>query len=78
MSKADRLAHIIHVYLTGELELDTAAAEVTRVYVARGWRFVLVESECQPRYRERMRVLAARVHVPVVSSSDVQQAARGV
>jgi hypothetical protein len=66
MSKSDRLSHIIEVYLTGELELDTAVAEVTHVYVERGWRFVLVESDCQPRYRERMRVLAARVHAQVL------------
>jgi hypothetical protein len=45
MSKSDRLSRIIEVYLSGELELDTAAAEVTHVYVERGWR---------------MRVLAAR------------------
>ncbi|HEY0351110.1 MAG TPA: hypothetical protein VGC48_03260 [Gemmatimonadales bacterium] len=68
MSKSDRLSHIIQVYLTGELELDTAAAEVTHVYVERGWRFVLIESHCQPRFRERMRVLASRVHAQVLAS----------
>jgi hypothetical protein len=67
MSKFERLSHIIEVYLAGELELDTAAAEVTQVYLNCGWRFVLVEAECQPRYRERMRVLAARVHAQVLS-----------
>jgi hypothetical protein len=65
MSKADRLSHIIQVYLAGELELNTAVAEVTHVYVERGWRFVLVEAECQPRHRERMRLLATRVHAAV-------------
>ena len=78
MSKSERLAHIIQVYLAGELELDTAAAEVTHVYLNRGWRFVLVESDCQPRYRKRMRVLAARVHAQVLSSSGVQQPSRRV
>ncbi|MFL5517544.1 MAG: hypothetical protein ACJ8DJ_15415 [Gemmatimonadales bacterium] len=66
MSKSERLAHIIQVYLAGELELDTAAAEVTHVYVKRGWHFVLIEAECQPQYRERMRVLATRVHAQVL------------
>jgi hypothetical protein len=66
MSKSDRLSHIIQVYLTGELELNTAAAEVSHVYVQRGWRFMLVECDCEPRYRERMRVLAARVHAQVL------------
>jgi hypothetical protein len=66
MSKSDRLSRIIQVYLTGELELDTAVAEVIHVYIHRGWRFVLIESECQPRYRERMRVLAARVEAEVL------------
>ena len=76
MSKSDRLSHIIQVYLAGELELDTAVAEVTHVYVERGWRFVLIEAECQPRYRERMRVLAARVQAQVLSSSEIQQSPR--
>jgi hypothetical protein len=62
MSKSDRLSRIIQVYLAGELELDTAVAEVTHVYVERGWRFVLVEAECHPRHRERMRLLASRIH----------------
>jgi hypothetical protein len=68
MSKSDRLSRIIQVYLDGELELDTAVAEVTHVYIERGWRFVLIESECQPRYRKRMRVLAARVEAEVLPS----------
>jgi hypothetical protein len=66
MSKFDRLSRIIEVYLAGELELETAVAEVTHVYVERGWRFVLIESECQPDYRERMRTLAARVEAEVL------------
>ena len=66
MSKSDRLSRIIQVYLAGELELETAVAEVTHVYIQRGWRFVLIESECQPGYRERMRVLAARVEAEVL------------
>jgi hypothetical protein len=78
MSKSDRLSHIIQVYLAGELELDTAVAEVTHVYVERGWRFVLVESDCQPQHRERMRALAARVHAQVLSSSEIQQPSRQV
>ena len=76
MSKSDRLSHIIQVYLAGELELDTAVAEVTHVYLERGWRFVLVEAECQPHYRERMRILAARVHAQVLSSPEIQQRSR--
>ena len=76
MSKSDRLSHIIQVYLAGELELDTAVAEVTHVYVERGWRFVLVESDCQPQYQERMRVLAARLQAQVLSSSEIQQPPR--
>ena len=67
MSKSDRLSHIIQVYLAGELELNTAVAEVIHVYVERGWRFVLVEAECQPRHRERMRLLATRVQAQVLS-----------
>jgi hypothetical protein len=66
MRKSDRLSHIIEVYLAGELELDTAVAEVTHVYLHRGWRFTLIEADCQPRYRERMRLLAARVEAEVL------------
>jgi hypothetical protein len=60
-SKSDRLAHIIQVYLEGELELDTAVAELVHVYVERGWRFSLIAAECEPRFRDRMRVLAIQV-----------------
>src|SRR3954471_1789504 len=66
MSKSDRLSRILQVYLAGELELETAVAEVTHVYIRRGWRFVLIETDCQPQYRERMRVLAARVKAEVL------------
>lgn len=78
MSKSDRLSHIIEVYLAGELGLDTAVAEVTHVYVERGWHFVLVEAECQPQYRDRMRRLAARIHCDVLSSFENRQPSRRV
>jgi hypothetical protein len=61
MSKTDRLSHIIEVYLTGDLELSTAVAELVHVYIERGWRFSLIESDCDPRYWERMRILAQQV-----------------
>jgi hypothetical protein len=61
MKRYDRLSHILQAYLEGELEVDTAVAELTHVYLERGWRFSLVEAECVPRYRTRMRILAARV-----------------
>jgi hypothetical protein len=61
MTKSDRLSHIIQVYLEGELELDTAVAELRQVYLKRGWRFSLLEDECDPRYKARMRTLAARI-----------------
>jgi hypothetical protein len=65
MSKSDRLAHIIQVYLAGDLELTTAAAELLHVYVEQGWRFSLRESECEPQYREPMRALARQVDAQV-------------
>jgi hypothetical protein len=61
MSKQDRLSHIIEVYLAGDLELNTAVAELVHVYIERGWRFSLNESDCDPQYRERMRTLARQV-----------------
>jgi hypothetical protein len=70
MSKADRLSHIIEVYLEGHLELNTAAAELVHVYVERGWRFSLVEAECAPRFRDRMRELAARVDAEVLGRRE--------
>jgi hypothetical protein len=45
----------------GHLELDTAAAQLTHVYVEHGWGFYLVEAECRPEHRERMRALASRM-----------------
>jgi|1186.fasta_scaffold501941_2 hypothetical protein len=60
MLKQDRLSHIIEVYLAGDLELDTAVAELVHVYIDRGWRFSLIETDCEPQFRERMRILAER------------------
>jgi hypothetical protein len=57
----DRLANIIQMYLEGELELDTAAAELTHIYVEHGFVFFLDETKCYPQHRERMRALAARM-----------------
>ena len=76
MSKSDRLASIIRVYLEGELELDTAVAELVYVFVERGWRFSLVEAECEPRHRERMHALAARVDAAVLARRE--SAGRGL
>jgi hypothetical protein len=67
MTKSDRLAHIIQVYLEGELDLDTAVAELIHVYVNRGWHFSLVEADCEPQYREQMRILAIRVQAEVLA-----------
>ena len=61
MSKSERLTRIVQVYLDGELELDTAVAELVHVYVEHGWRFSLVEADCDPRFRDRMYALAAEV-----------------
>jgi hypothetical protein len=66
MAKRDRLSHIIQVYLEGDLELDTAVAELVHVYVERGWRFSLVEADCAPQFRERMRALAIRVDAAIL------------
>jgi hypothetical protein len=57
----DRLANIIQTYLEGELELETAAAELTHIYLEHGWVFYLDETKCYPEHRERMRALAARM-----------------
>lgn len=70
MSKSDRLVHIIQVYLQGELELDTAVAELVYAYVVRGWRFSLIEAECDPRFRERMHLLAVRVDDAVLARRE--------
>jgi hypothetical protein len=66
MNRTNRLSHLIQVYLEGDLELDTAAAELTHVYLVRGWRFSLVEADCEPQYRDRMRLLARRIHADMI------------
>jgi hypothetical protein len=66
MAKRDRLSHIVQVYLEGDLELDTAVAELVHVYVERGWRFSLVEADCAPQFRDRMRALAVRVDAAIL------------
>ncbi|HEY9013862.1 MAG TPA: hypothetical protein VIM84_02215 [Gemmatimonadales bacterium] len=70
MSKSDRLAHIIEVYLEGDLELNTAVAELVHVYIVRGWRFSLVTAECEPRFRSRMRALALRVDAAILARRE--------
>jgi hypothetical protein len=70
MSKLDRLSNIVRVYLEGDLELDTAVAELVYAYVERGWRFSLVEAECEPRYRDRMHALAARVDAEILARRE--------
>lgn len=70
MSKSDRLAHIIQVYLEGDLELDTAVAELVYAYVVRGWRFSLIEAECEPQFRERMHLLAVRVDDAILARRE--------
>ena len=72
MSKSDRLANIIRVYLDGDLELDTAVAELVYAYVERGWRFSLIEAECEPRHRERMHALAVRVDAAIMARRESQ------
>jgi hypothetical protein len=67
MSKAERLSHIIQVYLEGNLELDTAVAELLHVYVERGWRFSLIEADCAPHFRDRMRALVIGVDAEVLA-----------
>jgi hypothetical protein len=70
MSKSDRLSNIIQVYLQGDLELDTAVAELVYAYVQRGWRFSLVEAECQPQYRHQMHALAVRVDAEILARRE--------
>jgi hypothetical protein len=70
MSKTDRLSQIIRVYLEGDLELDTAVAELVHAYVERGWRFSLVETECAPEFRDRMRTLAIRVDAEILEQRE--------
>jgi hypothetical protein len=76
MTKSDRLSNIIQVYLEGDLELDTAVAELVYAYVRRGWRFSLIESDCEPRFRGRMRALAARVDAEILARRE--SAGRGL
>jgi len=76
MTKSDRLSHIIQVYLEGQLELDTAVAELVYAFVERGWRFSLIEAECEPRFRERMRALAVRVDAQILARRE--SAGRGI
>jgi hypothetical protein len=76
MSKSDRLTNIIQIYLEGDLELDTAVAELVYAYVQRGWRFSLVQAECDPRYRDRMQALAERVDQEILARRE--SAGRGL
>ena len=57
----DRLSKLLQVYLDGVLQIDTAVAELIHVYVEHGWGFYLIEAECRPEYRDRMRALAMRM-----------------
>jgi hypothetical protein len=72
----DRLANIIKAYLDGDLQLETAAAELTHVYVEHGWAFYLNESECDPEHRERMRALAARVDAALLATGGAHRRGR--
>jgi hypothetical protein len=60
-ANTDRLSNLVAAYIDGRLELDTCVAELTHVYVEQGWAFYLVEAECAPEHRQRMRRLAARL-----------------
>jgi hypothetical protein len=75
----DRLSNIVAEYLAGHLELETAAAQLTHVYVEHGWGFYLVEAECRPEHRARMRALAARVEeaMNTVATSRRRSSGRG-
>jgi hypothetical protein len=70
MSKSDRLSHIIQVYLEGDLELDTAVAELVHAFVEQGWRFSLIEADCAPQFRDRMRILALRVDAEILARRE--------
>jgi hypothetical protein len=76
MTKSDRLTNLIQIYLAGDLELDTAVAELVYAFVHRGWRFSLVESDCEPRFRERMRALAVQVDAEILARRE--SAGRGL
>ncbi len=73
----DRLSNIVAEYLEGRLELDTAVAQLTHVYVEHGWGFYLVEAECQPEHRERMRALAARMEGAMRTIATSRQRSSG-
>jgi len=73
MSKSERLSRIIQVYLEGDLELDTAVAELVHVYVEHGWRFSLVEADCDPRFRDRMHALAAEVDAVIAEREGMRK-----
>lgn len=75
----DRLSNIVAEYLEGHLELETAVAQLTHVYVERGWGFYLVEAECRPEHREAMRALAARAEeaMDAVTTSRKRSSGRG-
>ena len=73
----DRLSNIVAEYLEGRLELGTAVAQLTHVYVERGWGFYLVEAECQPEHRERMRALAARMEGAMRTIATSRQRSSG-
>ena len=72
---ADRLSNILEAYLEGQLRLETAAAELTHVYVERGWRFYLVEGECRPEHLVRMRALAERMDRAARAPADPRRTA---
>jgi hypothetical protein len=74
---SDRLSNIVAEYLEGRLELETAVAQLTHVYVEHGWGFYLVEAECQPEHRERMRVLAARMERAMGATAASRQRGPG-
>jgi hypothetical protein len=69
----DRLSNLVAEYLEGYLELDTVVAQLTHVYIEHGWGFYLVEAECQPEHRERMRALAARVEEAMGAAATSRQ-----
>ena len=64
-TNTDRLSNILAAYIQGHLELDTCVAELTHVYVEDGWAFYLVEAECAPEHRARMRALADRMDAAI-------------
>jgi uncharacterized glyoxalase superfamily protein PhnB len=69
-TSTDRLSNIVAAYMDGRLELDTCVAELTHLYVEHGWGFYLVEEQCDPRYRDRMRALADRLDSARATPTD--------